>query len=542
MRFSDLLSRADDELLQSFLGGHAVRLIMLLDPSSSTNHLRQLALELKNPQGLLLNPQNRAALFELLRPSEAGLLATLLQPSSPQDAYTFLGAFRCNRGSEKERMLFDFFELPTPLVEPKLVSPSIQVQDASYPLFAHQRRAARETTHYLNQEPHRVLLHMPTGSGKTRTAMNVIAEHLRAGEPRLVVWLAYSEELCEQATEEFAKAWNLLGNREISVNRFWGNHNPEIANIHDGFVVAGLAKTYRSLLSDSRSIAAFGGRCSLVVLDEAHQAIAETYRLVLDVLFGTGRQAALLGLTATPGRTWADMAEDEKLANFFARKKVMLTVPGYANPIEYLTVEQYLAKTDFRSLNYDGGNTLSDADLLSIQRELEIPARVLEKLAEDDQRNLRIVVELAKMIHHHKRILVFAASVSHSDILATVLRARGIDASSLTGSTPGVERSRIIEEFKSDQEQSKVLVNYGILTTGFDAPKTSAVLIARPTKSLVLYSQMVGRAIRGVRAGGNLDAEIVTVVDQNLPGFGSVAQAFENWEDVWKSQTTSSMI
>jgi superfamily II DNA or RNA helicase len=79
-----------------------------------------------------------------------------------------------------------------------------------------------------------------------------------------------------------------------------------------------------------------------------------------------------------------------------------------------------------------------------------------------------------------------------------------------------------------------VLCNFGILTTGFDAPETSCAVIARPTDSLVLYSQMVGRAIRGVRSGGNLEAEIVTVIDESLPGFGNVADAFTNWDDVWK--------
>lgn len=79
-----------------------------------------------------------------------------------------------------------------------------------------------------------------------------------------------------------------------------------------------------------------------------------------------------------------------------------------------------------------------------------------------------------------------------------------------------------------------MIVNYGVLTTGFDAPKTSSVLITRPTKSLVLYSQMVGRAIRGKLAGGNEEAEIVTVVDTTLPGFGNLAEAFKNWEDVWE--------
>jgi len=78
-----------------------------------------------------------------------------------------------------------------------------------------------------------------------------------------------------------------------------------------------------------------------------------------------------------------------------------------------------------------------------------------------------------------------------------------------------------------------VICNYGVLTTGFDAPNTSATVIARPTKSLVLYSQMVGRATRGPKAGGNVTCEISTVVDIGLPGFGDLAEAFTNWEDVW---------
>ena len=67
----------------------------------------------------------------------------------------------------------------------------------------------------------------------------------------------------------------------------------------------------------------------------------------------------------------------------------------------------------------------------------------------------------------------------------------------------------------------------------FDAPRTSAAVIARPTKSLVLYSQMLGRALRGPLAGGNDQAEIITVVDTELPGFRDPAETFFNWEDVW---------
>ena len=71
---------------------------------------------------------------------------------------------------------------------------------------------------------------MPTGAGKTRTAMNVIAEHLRVTEPGLAIWFAYSEELCEQAAQEFERAWCHLGNRPVSLHRFWGASASRPAN------------------------------------------------------------------------------------------------------------------------------------------------------------------------------------------------------------------------------------------------------------------------------------------------------------------------
>ena len=71
------------------------------------------------------------------------------------------------------------------------------------------------------------------------------------------------------------------------------------------------------------------------------------------------------------------------------------------------------------------------------------------------------------------------------------------------------------------------------MTTGFDAPRTSGVLIARSTTSLVLYSQMIGRGIRGYKAGGNKECTIITIVDTDIPSFGDIADMFANWEDVW---------
>ena len=155
-------------------------------------------------------------------------------------------------------------------------------------------------------------------------------------------------------------------------------------------------------------------------------------------------------------------------------------------------------------------------------------------------RNLTIISKIEQLAKAHRRIIVFSSSVNHAHLISNVLRARGHDSKAITTQTSTIERSQSIEHFKSETPGTIILCNYGVLTTGFDAPQTSCAVIARPTKSLVLYSQMVGRAIRGLKAGGNQTAEIVTVVDQQLPGFGGVADAFKNWDDIWTIPVTTS--
>lgn len=118
-------------------------------------------------------------------------------------------------------------------------------------------------------------------------------------------------------------------------------------------------------------------------------------------------------------------------------------------------------------------------------------------------------------------------------VLAAILGLQKVQSSVVTGETPLRIRDRAISKFKNADGEPMVLLNFGVLTTGFDAPKADAVVIARPTKSLVLYSQMVGRAIRGPKAGGTETCEIVSVIDPALPGFGDISEAFLNWEDIW---------
>lgn len=372
---------------------------------------------------------------------------------------------------------------------------------------------------------------MPTGSGKTRTAMNVICNHYRLNEPTVVIWLAHTEELCEQAALEFERAWKNLGNRDLKVVRYWGSSAEKISELKDGFIVGGLTKVFNLLKTNAAEISKLASHCSLVVMDEAHMAIAPTFKLNLKILVSF--DSSLLGLSATPGRTWNDLNADLELSQFFNRQKVTLQVEGYTNPVDYLVAEGYLARVQNSQLLYQSGFTISDKDLGYLRDNFQLSDSFLKKLSEDQMRNILILQKVDELVTKHKRIILFAMNVEHSNLLATCLQARGVNAFSITSNTESGQRRKLIDRFKSDEDVPLVLCNYGILTTGFDAPRTSCALISRPTDSLVLYSQMVGRAIRGTRAGGNETAEIVTVVDSSLPGFDGVANAFFNWEDVW---------
>jgi superfamily II DNA or RNA helicase len=295
-------------------------------------------------------------------------------------------------------------------------------------------------------------------------------------------------------------------------------------------LVAGFGKLHALYRRDPNMILRLGDRANLTVVDEAHQAIAPTYGSLISFIVGKRPGNALLGLSATPGRTWSDIARDAELSAFFDNRKVTIEVEGYANAVDFLTDNGFLARPDFRVLEFAAdAKDRMQAEHAAIRTEEDLG----EALARNDRRNVEIVRVIEELATRHRRIIVFAAGVPHAHLLSSVLTLRGTEAHVVTASTDRLARERILRRFKGNGVESQVVCNYGVLTTGFDAPMTSAAVIARPTRSLVLYSQMVGRAIRGPKAGGNATAEIVTVVDTDLPGFGSVADAFVNWEDVW---------
>jgi DNA repair protein RadD len=526
-----LLRQAKPGALRKLLGSAVIEVLEGLGNLASDERLGAFAASFIDPAEALQDLERREQIINILPFPKARELTKRLGIEIGKDLYLALG--RAAADSNALPVLYSFFGVVGEERAPSDAAASIVPVDPGYGLFEHQRAAARRVVSALAQPPRKVILHMPTGSGKTRTAMHIVAAHLREREPTIVCWLAQNAELLEQAASEFEDAWRFLGNRRVDLFRFWGGRNPDLVEGRDGLIVAGLGKMHSLNGRNPATLLRIADRASLTVIDEAHQAIAPTYAAVLTALHTKRPSNALLGLTATPGRTWSDIDEDRKLADYFDNQKVTLEVEGYDDPVTFLIDQGYLARPNFETLNSEAGLRLSDTDVRALSESMDVPDNVLQKLGEDAQRNLKIIGAIKDLMSRHRRVIVFAPSVENARLLAAVLAAQGFDAGVVTGQTNPSERERIIRSFRSDANRPMVLINYGVLTTGFDAPATSAAIIARPTKSLVLYSQMVGRATRGPRAGGNVEAEIITVTDPHLPGFGSMADAFVNWEDVW---------
>lgn len=520
-QFFGLLS---DEDVRGFLDPGLLRVLeAVLGGKVSGEELRRLALSLVDFSDGLADPKKRRLVLKLLplekRRELESRVARDVQPAHA-DAWTdgevselrrFFGIVESRTISQPDR--------------PMCVRPG-------YGLFDHQRAAVSSLKSLLNEGERRAVLHLPTGAGKTRTAMHLVADWLRNNDPSVVVWLASGQELLQQAVASFGEAWRHLGSRPVRIGEVWGAQKVDFCSFTDGFLAVGLAKGWALMSREQDWAAKLSKHVRLVVFDEAHQSVAPTYKRLTDELT-LHYQCSLLGLTATPGRSWGELDAEGELADFYAHNKVTLDVPG-DNPVSFLIESGFLARPTFRTLLAEPGVVMDAVDLSSLAKGLDISLDVLESLSMSEQyvaAVLRAVEELSRA--GHRRILVFAATVDHARVTAALLLARGIRSVAVTALSTVRTREDAISRFRSGDEGLMVLVNFGVLTTGFDAPETSAVVIARPTRSLVLYSQMIGRAIRGPKAGGTRSCEVLTVVDPRLPGFGDLAEAFLNWEDVW---------
>ena len=292
-----------------------------------------------------------------------------------------------------------------------------------------------------------VMVQMPTGTGKTCLLVACVRAWLSQNEG--AVWIVvHRRELVEQIVGTLQEE-DLVGDRVRVFSIQWlSRHEGELAE-----------------------------RPGLLVIDEAHHAVAKTYKAVVEACPG----AKVLGLTATPCR---------------------LTRRGFTDLFEVL----------LQSWPYDrfiAEGRLSLYDYMSVRADNEDwrVVRSLERRGADGDFSLREMSERLDVrpsigrlcdtvlrYAREKKGIVYAIDIRHAEHIAAYYREHGIDAVAISAKTPGEERCRLIEQFKAGETQ--VLVNVDLFGEGFDCPDVEFIQLARPTLSLAKYLQQVGRGMR----------------------------------------------
>lgn len=377
----------------------------------------------------------------------------------------------------------------------------------------------------------RGLLALPTGSGKTRVAVEAVVSHIRESKTApLVIWIAQTEELCEQAAETWAYVWRAIGSQSrLTLSRLWGSNdaNP----VDDGVVHLVIATDDKLESLRRRESHEWLTEADIVIVDEAHTSISKTYTALFSWLRRSVRESGgtLIGLSATPYRG-TDEDQTRQLVNRYGGNLLTDRAFGDMDPHAYLQQRRILAKVNHQELEgmrLELGNAPVSLTATSTDR-LHDYRIDYQKVASDEARNTRILDSL-HALPTDMTALVFAASVQHAEVLAAVLNVEGISAASVSAYSPPAERRRIVEQFKNGD--IRVLTNYNVLSQGFDAPKVGAVYVTRPTFSLNRYQQMIGRGLRGPLNGGSEEVLIVNIRD-NIDAFGDQL-AFHHFDRLW---------
>jgi len=373
----------------------------------------------------------------------------------------------------------------------------------------------------------RAVVSLPTGGGKTRVTVEgaVLLILKPEGDSRTVLWVAQTDELCEQAVQSFRQVWLNLGAQktDLRISRLWGgNPNPAIQDPDNPQVVVASIQTLNSRMGTNSLD--WLQKPGLVVVDECHHAITPSYTNLLRWLDAEApRPGALetdeppiLGLSATPFRT--DDDESRRLAKRFDNR----WFPADQAKLHARLLSQgVLAKAIYEGMKSGIGLIQDELDRLAQLPEPwqgidfeNILESINQRLAGNKQRNQRLVERIQQA--SERSILFFANSVLHAEEMSARLNLNGIPAAAISGETPTVARRYFLDKFQ--RGDIRVLCNHSVLTTGFDAPKTDMVFIARQVFSPVRYMQIVGRGLRGEKNGGTDQCRIVTVMD-NLGRF-----------------------
>jgi ATP-dependent helicase IRC3 len=310
----------------------------------------------------------------------------------------------------------------------------------------------------------RVLVSLPTGTGKT-VVFAALPAFFKMQKRMLV--LAHREELLEQAAARFAAVAPGL-----TVGIEQGSRS---ARADARIVLASVPTVGR--VASSRLLRLPPDEFYLIIVDEAHHAVAATYRRVFEHLglFAEGTKRLLVGFTATPRRGDKQALSEvfEEIA--YARSLPEMVREGYLCPVRGWRVHTSI---DIAGVRMQHGDFV-ESDLA---RAVDVP-----------ERN-QLVVDSYERLAPGRRAIVFCVNVAHVQALTAAFVARGIAAAAVWGAMPREDRRNTLRRF-GDGEIS-VLTNCNVLTEGFDEPRVDCVIMARPTSSQLLYAQMVGRGTR----------------------------------------------
>ncbi|UGT42006.1 DEAD/DEAH box helicase family protein [Nocardia yamanashiensis] len=384
------------------------------------------------------------------------------------------------------------------------------------------------TTRDENDRAMKAMVELPTGAGKTRVASETVLRLFTEDELRgVVLWIAQSQELCEQAVQTWSMVWRGLGDeRPLTIGRLWDRNEVHEPDTEFSVIVATDAKLDKIL---DRQEYAWLSDPAVVIIDEGHRAgDSELYTRILSWLGVAGRGWArpLVGLSATPFKGTSEDATRQLAARFGGRKLRAFE----SNPYKELAEQGVLARVRHQVL--EGVEVrLSAKEREEATTTRRINPAVLERIGQDQAR-LKILVEHIMDLDPDWPVLVFTPNVLSAQVLAATLRYRGIEAASVSGQTGRQERRDVIQRFK--QNKIRVLTNCDLLIQGFDAPGVRALYIARPTFSPNAYIQMAGRGLRGPANGGKEECLIVDMADN----FGDINSllGFRAYEDLWQEQ------
>lgn len=361
-------------------------------------------------------------------------------------------------------------------------------------LRAYQNDAVYETCRKLRQHD-RVLVSMPTGSGKTIFGAymadswcnyDLASDH---GLPPRVLWLAHRDELIDQAAEaceHFMGEPAAVEKGERSIAR-------QPSMLGRPVVVASIQTMLRENRREQFLPDAFG----LLLIDECHHIVCESYQAIVNYF----QPAKLLGITAT-----CDRADEVPLGKFFDAVAYHYELTdaiqdGWLAPIKQQFVR--LDDLDWSQVRKTGSGDLSTEDL--------------DAVIGQEEAIHKIVAPVVPMIGD-RQTLIFTPTVRVAEMVAEIMpRYCEGGARHVSGKTPEDERRAIVEAFR--RREFQVLVNCSVFLEGTDFPAVSCVVMARPTLSRMLYAQCIGRGLRGgplAPVEGKKDCLVIDLVGASI--------------------------